>query len=46
MSIGAQTQKTKAGADGKWTVKLGKLSVGEPVDVIPTGVPYGAAAPR
>lgn len=29
VSIGGQTQKAKAGADGKWMVKLDKLAAGE-----------------
>ena len=30
VSFGAQTKSTKAAANGKWSVKLDKLSVGEP----------------
>ncbi|MEY4946189.1 MAG: hypothetical protein RIR22_890, partial [Planctomycetota bacterium] len=30
VKIGMQSQSTKAGADGKWKVKLDKLSAGGP----------------
>jgi sialate O-acetylesterase len=30
VTLGKQTKTTKAGADGKWSVKLDKLGVGEP----------------
>lgn len=37
VTIGQQSKKTKAGADKKWSVKLDKLSVGEPVTLTVKG---------
>ena len=37
VSIGKQTKTVKAGADGKWTVKLDKLSAGEPATMTVKG---------
>ena len=37
VSIGDNTATTKAGADGKWSVKLKELSVGDPIEVVIKG---------
>ena len=37
VTFGAQTKSTKAGANGKWAVKLDKLSVGEPATLTVKG---------